>query len=424
MYSWTRMMIIRKLLMVLTLLSLRRAATTTTVGIQVERDSNYPNIHSTDRVAIFTNPSGVFPDTLEHFVDVLHKRATRIQLILAPEHGFRGDRQAESGDPDSYIDQVTGLNVSSVYKKDSTFIRSKLDNVTKVLVDIQDCGVRLYTFIWSLYDVMNAAPEHVSFVVFDRPNPLGGEIVNGPILESKLYSRYGRASIPHRHGLTIGELAQLFAHDMKKKLTVVKMKNWKRSYLWEQTNLPFIPPSPNLPTPRSIRHYVSTVFLEATTISEGRGTTTPFSTFGAPWFSIGSEAFDLTRRLNEKCCKNNNVSSSCFRTSYYIPTWFKYNGTVVGGVEWMNDDDNDSSFAKASELLITLMRSSKNGKFRWDGSWFGWGSNSTLIDLYAGTARYRNALMREGATGVEVSNLFRNESDYFASVTRVPYLLY
>ena len=318
---------------------------------------------------------------------------------------------------------MTGLNVSSVYRKSQDEIRKILqeNNITKILVDIQDCGVRLYTFVWTLYDVMNATDRNITIVVFDRPNPLGGDIVEGPVLERKLYSRYGKASVPHRHGLTIGELAKMFAHEMKiEYLRVVKMNGWQRSFTWAQTKLPFIPPSPNLPTSESVRRYVSTVFLEASTISEGRGTTIPFSTFGAPWFGNGSNAVDLTRELNEKCCEE---AAACFRTNYYIPTWFKYNGSVVGGVQWIDSSSSPASFAVTSELVLILMRSS-NESFRWDGSWFGWGDNTTLIDLYSGTSRFREALLLDGVTGDDVAKLFQDESDTFRDVTRLQFLLY
>ena len=169
-----------------------------------------------------------------------------------------------------------------------------------------------------------------------------------------------------------------------------------------------------------MRRYVSTVFLEASTISEGRGTTIPFSTFGAPWFGNGSNAVDLTRELNEKCCEE---AAACFRTNYYIPTWFKYNGSVVGCVQWIDSSCSPASFAVTSELVLILMRSS-NESFRWDGSWFGWGDNTTLIDLYSGTSRFREALLLDGVTGDDVAKLFQDESDTFRDVTRLQFLLY
>lgn len=204
------------------------------LGNEVLRNQSF-GLLAGENVAILTNPSGLFPTDLQHIVDVLHSDSNiNISVVLAPEHGFRGDHQAESGDPDSYIDLATGLLVHSVYRKNQSEILTVLHNTntTMLLVDIQDAGTRLYTFIWTIFDVIKAISTEYSLlssendgmttqiqqqqslikvIVLDRPNPIGGVAVEGPLLNvSCCSSRYGKATVTHRHGLTVGELVLLF----------------------------------------------------------------------------------------------------------------------------------------------------------------------------------------------------------------------
>jgi uncharacterized protein YbbC (DUF1343 family) len=226
-----------------------------------------------------------------------------VVAVLSPEHGFRGDKQAETGDPLFYIDKPTGLPVFSAYNMTTEQLTLVLKdmNIEAVLVDMQDVGVRLYTFVWTMYEVMEAtsilhqrnASSNIRVVITDRPNPLGGELVDGPLVNmSCCSSGYGRLPIPFLHGMTIGELGLLFNGALKiptENVIVVKAQNWQRSMVWtsfqeaDSVFPPWIPPSPNLPTVMSAHTYGATVFLEATTAAEGRGTTTPFTMFGAPF---------------------------------------------------------------------------------------------------------------------------------------------
>eukprot|EP00940_MAST-03C_sp_MAST-3C-sp2_P001937 g1937.t1 len=417
-----------------------RCAFNTRPGAQVLRDRNWDLLRG-ERVAVLTNPSGILPDTLEHIVDVFFQEEIDVVGILAPEHGFRGDRQAETGDKDVYTDSFTGFPVYSVYRKEATYIHELLEKheVSTIVVDIQDTGTRLYTFVWTMFDVIEAASPDVSVIVLDRPNPLGGVIVEGPLLNMSFASRYGKYPIPHRHGCTVGELALMFAAadpSSMSNVKVVAMEHWKREYGWENTGLPFVPPSPNLPTPGSVAHYVATVFLEATTVSEGRGTNVPFSAFGAPWLSNGTlrgqNAKVLTDKLNQNAiaCSSTTAARACFRTNFYIPTFQKFNGTVVGGVHWMDDDaaGNIASahvFARAMQILLEVMRVS-DVHFEWDGSWFGTPGHR-LMDLYAGTSRLREALdkarFRNSSTGRDIANMFCDEAETFRD-RRAAFLLY
>lgn len=407
------------------------AADRVRIGSEVLRSSGWSDLIG-HRTAVLSHPAGVFPDDLQHIVDILNgaePRAAGVDVVaaLAPEHGFRGDHQAEAGDPDRYIDVDTGLPVLSVYRKNADEICYAIRsvNATTVLVDIQDVGTRLYTFVWTLFDVMAAvAADDKScgvqrFVVLDRPNPLGGRVVEGPLLNTSCCgSRYGRAAVPHRHGMTVGELASLFAQRELRSfgaaLRVVKMEGWRRDMSWDETGLPWVPPSPNLPTARSTLAYSATVFIEATTVTEGRGTTTPFELFGAPFYRAPSLAAKLNKALD---CGD----VACFRAAFFTPTFFKYNGSVVPAVQWVRLPTSGETFPAAVRILLALRELAHEGDFRWDGSWFGT-AGSRLLDLYAGTPELR-VLIDENATAESITARFGKDSALFVK-ERTPYLRY
>lgn len=217
------------------------------------------------------------------------------------------------------------------------------------------------------------------------------------------------------------------------------MRGWRRDMTWEDTGLPFIPPSPNLPSPSSCRAYPSVVFLEATSLCEGRGTTTPFTTFGAPWLNrTDNSALVLAAALNKNniTCPSRVRGRGCFRPMFFVPTFFKYNGSVVRGVQWVrggcdaSSTQGGGSFAQAAQLLLTLRRLSSDkdrNLFVWDGHWFGWPANGSLVDMYAGTPRFRQAIDKgwknPAVTGNDIAALFKDDEDQF-SEKRKSYLLY
>jgi len=382
------------------------------------------------RVAILSNPTGVIQDTLDHIVDDSVASGVNVACILSPEHGFRGDHQAETGDPLFYIDEQTGLPVLSAYKMQPSEMASALSKlgVDCILVDLQDVGVRLYTFVWTMYAVMEAAQLFGSgfrFVIADRPNPLGGVLVDGPLLNvSCCASGYGRVAITHVHGLTIGELGLFFNASLAAtlepgagmpELVVVKAEGWRRHQQWEDTGLAWVPPSPNLPTPLSSLAYGATVFIEATTVAEGRGTTTPFTLFGAPF--LGAPA--LAVALNNGTSTNETDHRASFRAAYFNPTFSKYNGTDCAGVQWVRDVA--PLFSLAALVLVTLRDISPPGAFQWNGSWFGH-PGTELIDEYAGTPAFRE-MIDNGSTALEIASAFIDDVKAFRE-TRAAFLLY
>jgi uncharacterized protein YbbC (DUF1343 family) len=402
----------------------------THVGIELLRDSGWADVAGV-RSAALVHAASVLPDTLQHTVDALASAGptVNLQAIFAPEHGFRGDRQAEHGDPAPYVDKDTGIMVHSVYRKNETELQALLVklNLRLVLVDIQDAGTRLYTFIWTLFSLMRAAGglrDPPRFVIADRPNPLGGLAVEGPVLNvSCCSSRYGLAPVTHRHGLTVGESARLFAALLASDggappVHVVAMRNWSRSFLFRDTGLPWIPPSPNLPTADVAFAYTSTVFVEATTASEGRGTTLPFETIGAPWLNA-SQLLDAIKQPGRASAQ---AQQQQWRKAYFIPTFFKYNGSACAGAQLVRPRTfGAQSFREGVRLLCALRQLGGQHNFRWDGSWFGQ-PGSILIDRYAGTPRLRE-LIDAGLSADDVADAFQAETDAFAK-ERVKYWLY
>ncbi|MFC1287942.1 exo-beta-N-acetylmuramidase NamZ family protein [Bacillus paralicheniformis] len=278
------------------------------------------------RVGLITNPTGV-NSALISSIDLLHQ-APGIELtaLYGPEHGVRGDAQA--GDKvDSYIDEKTGLPVYSLYGDTRKPTPEMLKNVDVLLFDIQDVGTRFYTYIYTMAYAMEAAKENgIPFIVLDRPNPQNGLKVEGPVLDPNYSSFVGMYPIPLKHGMTAGELAKLFNDEFNigADLTVIKMKGWKRQMFFEDTGLPFVLPSPNMPTPDTGIVYPGTGLIEGTNMSEGRGTTKPFELIGAPYM----KSTELAEKLNGL-----KLPGVRFRAASFTPTFSKHQNKLCHGVE-------------------------------------------------------------------------------------------
>lgn len=295
------------------------------------------------RVGIITNQTGV-DSKGNHIADLFAAAPhVKLQALFAPEHGIRGE--AEAGTKISTtIDKKTGVKIFSLYCETRKPTRVMLKDIDVLIFDIQDVGARIFTFISTMSLAMEAAAESgIAFFVLDRPNPIGGEIVEGPLLDSKHKSFIGIQPIALRHGMTAGELAFMFNEKgwlkggVKCDLHVIKMSGplvngvagWRRSMLFEDTGLKWIPPSPNIPTPQTALLYPGICLLEATKFSEGRGTDEPFGRVGAPW----ANSDDLIAKLREF------TPSLWLRPTDFIPLSKpgkamnpKFNGMVCHGI--------------------------------------------------------------------------------------------
>ncbi|MBC7363476.1 MAG: DUF1343 domain-containing protein [Candidatus Aminicenantes bacterium] len=304
------------------------------------------------KVGLITNPSGV--NRKLESTAWLFKQNPQIKLVAlyGPEHGVRGNAQAGEYVP-FYFDEKFGLPVFSLYgqtfrpdpgmmKNIDEYMRSfdtqhlgkipdrgMVQDVEVMVFDIQDVGTRVYTYLATMAYAMETCAElGIEFVVLDRPNPITGEIMEGAVLKYPEFSSFvGLYPIPLRHGMTAGELARLFNDRFLKKkvkLTVIPMEGWHRKMWFDQTGLPWVLPSPNMPTLDTATVYPGQVYLEGTNVSEGRGTTKPFELFGAPWV----DGFELARQLNSL-----NLPGVIFREAWFTPVFSKYQNQLCGGCQ-------------------------------------------------------------------------------------------
>ncbi|WP_437081798.1 exo-beta-N-acetylmuramidase NamZ family protein [Streptomyces sp. enrichment culture] len=338
------------------------------------------------RVGVVTNPTGITADA-RHLVDVLHADArVRLVAVFGPEHGFRGTAQA-GGSEGPGRDPATGLPVYDTYGASGQQLADLFTaaGVDTVVFDIQDVGARFYTYIWTLYDCMRAAAQAgKAVVVLDRPNPVGGRRAAGPVLERSYASFVGREPIALAHGMTAAELALLFNGEFlaaaPARLHTVRMSGWRRESFFGETGLPWLPPSPNMPTPDTALAYAGTCLFEGTNLSEGRGTATPFEV-------VGAEGAD--RRWAE-AADALGLPGVWFREAYFTPTFSKHAGKVCGGVRLVVHDRSAFDPVRAGIGLLVTARRTVSG--------FAWRADH-WIDRLTGSDRVRR--MVDAGAGVD-----------------------
>ncbi len=360
------------------------------------------------KVGIVTNPTGV-TRTVRHIVDVMHAdERVNLRAVFGPEHGFRGTAQA-GGSEGRYDDPATGLPVYDTYLKSGQPLADifTASGVDTVVFDIQDAGARFYTYIWTLFDCMEAAAlAGKRFAVLDRPNPVTGRAAQGPVLHMEFSTFVGRRPVSQAHGMTVAELARLFNGEFLTTpvpLETVRMSGWKRSSFYDAWGLPWVPPSPNMPTPDTALVYAGTCLFEGTNLSEGRGTTRPFELLGA-------EGID--RRWAE-AAEALGLPGVHFREAYFAPTFSKFQGRTVGGVQiHIHDRAAYDPVRTGIALLVTA-------KKVWSG--FAWRPDN-WIDKLTGNTRVRT-LIDAGASADEVVADWQQELSAFRR-TRREYLLY
>ncbi|WP_167154445.1 DUF1343 domain-containing protein [Streptomyces sp. MBT27] len=354
-------------------------------------------------VGVVTNPTGVTQD-VRHIVDVLHADPrVKLTAVFGPEHGFRGTAQA-GGSEGRYNDPATGLPVYDTYTKSGQALADVFtaSGVDTVVFDIQDVGARFYTYIWTLYDCMEAAAlAGKRFVVLDRPNPVTGRAAYGPVLDPAFATFVGRQPIAQAHGMTAAELARLFNAEFlggRVRLTTVGMTGWRRTDFYDRTALPWVPPSPNMPTPDTALVYAGTCLFEGTNLSEGRGTTRPFELLGAEGMD-GRWAAAVNRLA---------LPGVRFREAYFAPTFSKFAGKTVGGVQLhVHERELFDPVRTGIALLVTA-------KQVWSG--FAWRSDH-WIDKLTGSALVRT-MIDAGATADEIVAAWQPGLEAFRTVRR------
>jgi uncharacterized protein YbbC (DUF1343 family) len=384
------------------------------------------------RVGLIINPTGA-DSRLRSTIDLFQANPEiRLVALYSPEHGVRGNAQAGEYVP-YYVDEKFRLPVFSLYgqsfkpdpgmlKNIDEYMRSfdtkdtgkvpeaaQVEGIDVMVFDIQDVGTRVYTYIATMAYAMQAAAESgIDFVVLDRPNPINGRDMEGAVLEYPEFSSFiGLFPVPLRFGMTMGELALLFNDKFlarKAKLAVVPMEGWKREMWFDESGLPWVIPSPNMPTLDTATVYPGLVAIEGTNLSEGRGTTKPFELFGAPWI----DAHDLTKALNGL-----ELVGVRFREAWFTPYFSKFAGEFCGGCQVHVTDRNAFRSVATVLHIVKTVRDMYPDKFTFHADYF---------DKVMGTDSVRKALEAGAAVGTILANI-QPGLDAFAAL-RKAYLLY
>jgi uncharacterized protein YbbC (DUF1343 family) len=371
-----------------------------------------------DRIALLAHPASI-DSGARHAVELLSEAGgPRLVRLFAPEHGLYGHEQ-DMETVGAAVDPASGLPVTSLYGDSPESLRPRaadLDGLDAVVVDLQDVGSRYYTFVYTMAYVMEAAAElDLGVVVLDRPNPIGGTRVEGPLLDPAFASFVGRFPLPVRHGMTPGELARMFNETcaIGCRLTVVPMRGWRREMQFEDTSLPWVAPSPNMPTPATARVYPGGCLVEGTNLSEGRGTTQPFELIGAPW--LDAERF--ARALRER-----ELPGALFRAASFRPMFQKHAGAGCRGVQLIVSDPADFMPFETFLAILVEARRQAPDEFDWRRETYEFESSRLAIDLLLGRGDLRPRLER----GEPVSSLAESWREELAAFVerRRRWLLY
>ena len=395
------------------------APVTATAAVRVGLDrlvSDHRRLVAGRRVGLVSNPASIDP-AFRHAADVLMQQAdVRLAALFGPQHGFRSDLQDNMIETPHARDERRRIPVYSLYSDTREPTADMLRDLDVLVVDLQDVGTRVYTYIYTLANCLRAAARlQLPVVVCDRPNPIGGDLIEGATLDPSCASFVGQFPIPLRHGLTIGEAARLFNEEfgLGADLTVVPLEGWRRSMHFDETGLPWVIPSPNLPTLDSAIVYPGAVLFEGTMVSEGRGTTRPFEMIGAPW--IDGER--LADAMNAR-----SLPGVHFRPVFFEPTFQKHARTTCGGCQLhVTDRRAFRPVRSAVELMAELSREAPD-RFAWRQPPYEYEHDKWPIDILYGSDRLRSTLDR-GADVAELIDSWSADEEAFRTL-RSRYLLY
>ncbi len=368
------------------------------------------------RIGLLCHQASVTAD-LVHAKDALKSLlGDGLGCLFSPQHGLYAEKQDNMVESSDFEDDLLGIPVYSLYgnTREPTF--EQLSTIDCLLVDLQDVGTRVYTYVWTMFLAMKAAEAAGKrVVVLDRPNPIGGLQVEGNKLSCENFSFVGMAPIPMRHGMTMGELALYFRanffHDLD--LEVVRMEGWRRSMYFDETGLPWVMPSPNMPTLDSAIVYPGQVLLEGTNISEGRGTTRPFEIFGAPYFRP---------REFEKGMEGLGLEGFRLRFQPFEPTFNKWKGRRCLGFQLHITDRTAFKPYLFTLGVLSVVMEKFSKDFEYAPPPYEYEFERLPIDLLIGDRRIRNAL-ENGVRGQEMALLLRNDEESFME-ERSKWLLY
>lgn len=377
---------------------------------------NPKGILRNSRVGLVCNPASV-NHQFRHAADLFHECADiNLTTLFGPQHGIRGDVQDNMIETSHTIDSRTERPIYSLYSETREPTEEMLANIDVLLFDLQDVGCRVYTFIYTMANCMRACAKYgKKFIVLDRPNPINGIDIEGNLLEQGHESFVGMYPIPMRHGMTVGELAQLFNTDFELQcdLEVVKMDGWSREDFADETDFPWVMPSPNMPTVDTAVVFPGTVYFEGTQVSEGRGTTRPFEIIGAPYI----DSYEYAKALNLL-----ELPGVTFRAIEFLPTFQKHARTVCGGA-FVHVLDRKSfkpvitgiSMAKTAYDLYTE-------DFKWKNPPYEYVYDRNPFDVIHGSTKLREQF-EAGNSISDIQNIWREDEKAFSEI-REKHLLY
>jgi uncharacterized protein YbbC (DUF1343 family) len=369
------------------------------------------------RIGLVCNQASVMPDTFAHAADVFGERSEfELTTLFGPQHGIRGDVQDNMIETPHTVDERTGKPVYSLYSETREPTAEMVKDIDAFVIDLQDVGCRIYTFVYTMANCMRAAKQFgKKVVVCDRPNPINGNAIEGNITEHEFKSFVGQFEIPTRHGMTIGELARMFNEHfgIGCDLEVVEMTGWTRGMWGDETGLPWILPSPNIPTVDSCVVFPATVHIEGTELSEGRGTTKPFELNGAPYIDPYAwvDALDAYKFEGVR-----------FRHVFFRPTFQKCAEQVCGGVQIHVTDREAFTPVIVGIAMIKTAYDMYTEHFEWKRDPYEYVFDINPFDVVCGTDKIRKQI-ESGASLAEIEDSWVSGLQNFIEI-RQPFLLY
>lgn len=368
------------------------------------------------RIGLVCNQASV-DHSFRHVADLFHEHpAINLTSLFGPQHGIRGDVQDNMIETAHATDRKTGLPIYSLYSETREPTEEMLRDVDVIVVDLQDVGTRIYTFMYTMANCMRAAKRFGKrVIVCDRPNPIGGTEIEGVVLDPAFASFVGQFPIATRHGMTMCELAQLFNDEFQIgcELETVTMEGWSRELWYDQTDGPWVLPSPNMPTVDAASVFPGSVHLEGTQMSEGRGTTRPFELIGAPYIDADAYA-DALAKLN--------LPGVAFRSCVFVPTFQKHAGKACGGVQIHVLDRATFEPAFTGIAIVQTAFNMYGDDFKWKDPPYEYEYDRNPFDLIAGTSKVREAF-EHGESLDRIRESWRSPLADFAR-TRSSFLLY
>jgi uncharacterized protein YbbC (DUF1343 family) len=367
------------------------------------------------RIGLVSNPASI-DSRIVHASDRLASGDWTLTAIFGPQHGFRSDLQENMIESPHARDAKRRVPVFSLYSETREPTSEMLADVDVLVIDLQDVGTRIYTYIYTMANCLRAARTHgIRVVVCDRPNPIGGDGIEGATLDPAYESFVGQFAIPMRHGLTIGEAARLFNDHfgINAAVDVVPMEGWRRSMYFDETGLPWVLPSPNIPTFDTTVVYPGAVLFEGTELSEGRGTTRPFELIGAPWIDPERYADAMNAR---------GIRGAYFRPAFFEPTFHKQAQKGCGGCQiHVTDRAVFPAMRVAVEMLDEFKREAPREKL-WRDPPYEYEHVKPPIDILYGSSRLRQGIDSGEAPASIMADWDRDEAEF--RTLREKYLLY